>query len=328
MYERIGGRFNRRTAYCGPFKKLPWRMQFRLPFLCSAGLHWWAMDLNAIDITTLRWVSSLGFIAVVLAVEWAVPFRTPIQSKLEHVSTNLVIFGGNSLVAQFLAGWALLIWSNYVTSEGWGFLYSLHLAPVSHVIVSVIMLDLVAYGIHRLYHRVPFLWRFHRAHHSDLDMDATTSIRFHLGEVVMTTGLKGLTVWGLGVSPVGFLVSETVTLAAGLFSHGNFRLPSRIEPRLRLAIVTPTMHWIHHSRRPAEHNTNLGAVFSGWDRLFGTYYMGIAPHEIQFGLDEYPTPKDLNFLRFSRIPFDRACRRIERESLVPAPTAARVDANL
>src|SRR5437867_1533325 len=82
-------------------------------------------------------------------------------------------------------------------------------------------LDLIAYGVHRLYHRMPFLWRFHRAHHSDLDMDATTSIRFHLGEVLITSGVKGLSVMGLGISPTGFLISETVTLAAGLFSHGN-----------------------------------------------------------------------------------------------------------
>ncbi len=285
------------------------------------------MDLSAFDVPTMRLIVPFAFIAAILGVEWAAPFRTPIQSKLEHVSTNLIIFGGNSLVQQFLAGWTLLLWSSYVTSEGWGLLYQLHLEPVSHVVASVILLDLYAYGIHRLYHRVPFLWRFHRAHHSDLDMDATTSIRFHLGEVVMTTGVKGLCVWALGVSPIGFIISETMTFVAGLFSHGNVRLPISLEQRLRLAIVTPSMHWIHHSRRPAEHNTNLGAVFSGWDRLFGTYSMGVAQHDIHFGLDEYPTPKDVSLLRFSRMPFDKACRRIEYET--PAATAAmgRINAN-
>lgn len=285
------------------------------------------MDFSAVDLPTLRWLFSLGCIAVVLSVEWAAPFRTPIQSKLEHVSTNLIIFGGNSLIAQLLAGWMLLMWSSYVTSEGWGLLYYLHLEPVSHVITSIIALDLVAYGIHRLYHRVPFLWRFHRAHHSDLDIDATTSLRFHFGEVIMTGGMKGLSVWTLGVSPIGFLASETITLAAGLFSHGNLKLPGGLESRLRLAIVTPTMHWIHHSRRSAEHNTNLGAVFSGWDRVFGTYYMDVARNEIQFGLDEYPAPEDVSLLRFSRMPFDSACRGIEHEQIVRPSTAAAVNVN-
>ena len=269
------------------------------------------MDLSGWDLSTLRWILSLSMIASILGMEWLVPFRTPIQSKLEHVSTNLIIFGGNSLITQVLAGWTLLLWSSYMSNEGWGLLYALDVGLVPHVIVSVILLDLIAYGIHRLYHRVPFLWRFHRAHHSDLDMDGTTSIRFHLGEVVITTGVKGLSVWTLGVSPAGFLISETIALAAGLFSHGNFRLPRSLEPRLRLAIVTPTMHWIHHSCRPAEHNRNLGVVFSGWDRLFGTYFMGVQQSEIKFGLEEYPSQKDVNILRLYRMPFDPACRRIQ-----------------
>jgi sterol desaturase/sphingolipid hydroxylase (fatty acid hydroxylase superfamily) len=190
--------------------------------------------------------------------------------------------------------------------------------------ISVILLDLVGYGIHRFYHRVPLLWRLHRAHHSDLDMDSTTSVRFHLGEVIITTGMKGLSVWALGVSPAGFLISESLTLVAGLFAHANVRLPSQLEPGLRLAIVTPDMHWIHHSRRPFEHNVNLSPVFSMWDRLFGTYYMGAARHEIQFGLDEYPSLEDVGFLRFYRMPFDRPCRLIEQDQPVSASTAAPV----
>ena len=276
------------------------------------------MDLSILDLPVLRWVCSLGFIAVILGMEWAAPFRKPIRSKLEHVSTNLIIFGGNSLIAQLLAGWTLLIWSSYVTSEGWGILTHLRVGKMSHIILCIVLLDLVAYGLHRLYHCVPFLWRFHRAHHSDLDMDATTSVRFHLGEVVITAGIKGLAVWVLGVFPIGFLMSESLTLAAGLFSHGNVKLPGRIEPRLRWAIVTPAMHWIHHSRRRSEHNTNLGAVFSGWDRLFGTYSMNVAQHQIQFGLEEYPTPEDVTLLRFYRMPFDRACGRIEEHPAVTA----------
>jgi len=268
------------------------------------------MDLFATDQLGLRLILPLAFIVLLLTTEWVVPFRVPIQSRLEHVSTNLVIFGGNSVMTYFLSSLVLLFLSSYVTTAEWGLLSHFHLDPVFHIIVSVIALDLIAYSIHRLYHRVPFLWRFHRAHHSDLDIDATTSLRFHLGEVLITVGIKALAVALLGISPVGFLISETVTLGAGLFSHGNVKLPKNLEPRLRLAIVTPAMHWIHHSCRPAEHNTNLGAVFSGWDRLFGTYFMGVQQNQIKFGLDEYPAPEDVNIFRFYRIPFDPACRWI------------------
>jgi sterol desaturase/sphingolipid hydroxylase (fatty acid hydroxylase superfamily) len=85
------------------------------------------------------------------------------------------------------------------------------------------------------------------------------------------------------------------------------------------------MHWIHHSRRPTEHNTNLGAVFSGWDRLFGTYYMDVRRNEIEFGLDEYPAPEDVSLLRFSRMPFDSACRRMGHEQVVSRSTAVAVN---
>jgi sterol desaturase/sphingolipid hydroxylase (fatty acid hydroxylase superfamily) len=279
------------------------------------------MDLFGENVIDVRWVLYLLAVAAVLGVERAVPFRTPIQPKLEHVSTNFIIFGGNSFLAQWLAGWTLVVWSSYVSSESWGLLSSLDLAPVPHVIGSIILLDLVGYGIHRVYHRVPILWRLHRAHHSDLDMDSTTSIRFHLAEVIATTGMKGFSVWALGVSPAGFLISETLTLIAGLFAHANVRLSRRLEPALRVAIVTPDMHWIHHSRRPSEHSVNLSPVFSVWDRLFGTYCMPAARREIQFGLDEYPALEDVGFLRFYRMPFDPPCRASEHNLPVPASTA-------
>ena len=294
--------------------------------LCPTFLRYtWAMDFPAGDLWGARWIFTLGLVVLLLSAEWIAPFRIPTQSKLEHVSINLVIFGGNSLVLQFLASWTLLLWTGYVGSEGWGLLHHLGLAPLPNILISIVLLDLLAYGIHRSYHRVPFFWRFHRAHHSDLDMDATTSIRFHLGEVLVTMSIKGLSVTVLGISPVGFLISETITLAAGLFSHANLRLPKSLEGVLRLAIVTPAMHWIHHSRRAVEHRRNLSAVFSGWDRLFGTYYMGVPRQEIQFGLDEYPGPGDVTLPRFFRMPFDRACGPIETRASIQA--VARVNLN-
>ena len=269
------------------------------------------MDLLASNMIDLRLSLLLGLAGLFLALERVAPIRAPVQSKLHHVSTNLVIFGGNSLVAQLPVGWVLLLWSSRVDSEAWGLLPQLRLEPISQVILSVILLDLIYYGAHRINHLVPFLWRFHRAHHSDLDVDVTTSVRFHLDEVLITTGIKGLSVLALGVSPVGFLVSETALLAAGQFQHSNIRLPAVLERWLRLIIVTPPMHWIHHSRRSAEHNTNYGTMFSGWDRWFGTYFMGVQQSQISVGLDEYPAPEDVNLLRFYRIPFDVACRRIQ-----------------
>ena len=268
------------------------------------------MELFTTDMIDLRWALSLVFAGLLLALEWFQPFQSPVQSKLHHASTNLVIFGANSLVVQLFVGWALLLWSSRVDTETWGLLHQLRLESIHHAALSVILLDLIYYGAHRLNHRVPFLWRFHRAHHSDLDVDVTTSVRFHLGEVLITTGIKGISVLVLGISPVGLLISETALLVAGQFQHCNMRLPALLEPWLRLVIVTPPMHRIHHSRRSTEHNSNYGVAFSGWDRLFGTYFMAAEQSRITVGLDEYPTPEDVNVLRFYRIPFDKPCREI------------------
>jgi len=264
------------------------------------------MDLLASGMNELRLSLFLGLVVMLLALEWVMPFRAPVQSKLHHVSTNLVILGSNALAIQFLGGWALLLWSSHVNSETWGLLHQFQLEPISHVVLSVILLDLIYYGAHRLNHRVPFLWRFHRAHHSDLDVDVTTSGRFHPGEALITTGIKGVSVLALGVSPVGFLVSETALFAAGQFQHSNLRLPAVLERWLRFVIVTPPMHWIHHSRRPADHHSNFGVMISIWDRWFGTYRAGTHQRDIHLGLDEYSKPEDVAMLRFYRIPLDPA----------------------
>jgi sterol desaturase/sphingolipid hydroxylase (fatty acid hydroxylase superfamily) len=116
------------------------------------------MDLLASDMIDLRLSLSLGLAGLLLALEWLLPYRTPVQSKLHHVSTNLVIFGGNSVAVQMLVGWALLLWSSHVDSETWGLLHQLRLETISHVVLSVILLDLIYYGAHRLNHRVTFLW--------------------------------------------------------------------------------------------------------------------------------------------------------------------------
>ena len=276
------------------------------------------MDLLASRMIDLRLSLFLGLGLLLLALEWVMPFRAPTQSKLHHVSTNVVILGTNGLAIQLLGGWALLLWSSHVDSETWGLLHQFQLEPIPHVVLSVILLDLIYYAAHRLNHRVPFLWRFHRAHHSDLDVDVTTSGRFHPGEALITTGIKGVSVLALGVSPVGFLVSETALFAAGQFQHSNLQLPEVLERWLRFVIVTPPMHWIHHSRRSAEHNTNYGTMFSGWDRWFGTYFMEVQQNQIKFGLSEYPVPDDVSLLRFYRMPFDPACRRIQ--TFIPQKT--------
>ena len=259
------------------------------------------MDLLP-HIFLLWWPMVFVIGCVLLAWESAAPLRTPLESKLRHVSMNLVIFGVNALGLRLVAGSTLLLWSSRIENQAWGLLNQLQLTPVAGIAVSVILLDLIYYGIHRLNHRVPFLWRFHRAHHSDLDVDVTTGLRFHLGEVLISTGLKVVSVPALGISPLGVLISEMVLLMSAQFEHSNIPLPTGIERALRLCVVTPPMHIVHHSIRLTEQNNNYGTMLSWWDRLFGTYVTPVPQDTLTLGLEEYR--RDLGVIEFYRIPLD------------------------
>jgi sterol desaturase/sphingolipid hydroxylase (fatty acid hydroxylase superfamily) len=264
------------------------------------------LTVDLLSHISLWWTLVFVIGGFLLAWESAAPLRTPLESKLRHVSVNLVIFGVNALGLRLAAGGTLLLWSSRIEDQAWGLLNQLQLNPVSNIAVSVILLDLIYYGIHRLNHRVPFFWRFHRAHHSDLDVDVTTGLRFHLGEVLISTGIKVVSVLALGISPLGVLISEMALLMSAQFQHSNIPLPATIERTLRLGVVTPPMHIVHHSVRLTEQNSNYGTMLSWWDRLFGTYVTTVPQGTLTLGLDEYR--RDLGVIEFYRIPLDPPAR--------------------
>lgn len=257
----------------------------------------------------IRSLTAFGGLGVWLALETWRPFRAPVQPKLGHVAVNLGVAGTNAVAVNVAFGGLLLGWASRVTEMGWGLFPALGLGAASTVGASVVALDVIFYGVHWANHRVPVLWRFHRAHHSDLDFDVTTALRFHLGEVLVSTGVKAVCIVILGVSPWGLMAFETVLLAAAQFQHSNLRLPEPWETRLRTLLVTPNMHRIHHSRVPAEHNANFGTICSGWDRFIGTYRIAVRQERIAIGLDDYPRPDDVTFLRFWAMPLGRSCRK-------------------
>jgi len=242
------------------------------------------------DISLLRPISAFALLGVLLSLEWRIPFRLPTQAKFRHAATNLVIGGTNAVVVNLVMGGILLLLTSQVETQGWGLLHRVGLGPLVNLAASVILLDLIFYGVHWANHHVPFLWRLHRAHHSDLDLDVTTSQRFHIGEVLISTLIKAASIAALGISWMGLLIFELVLQAATQFQHSNLRLPEPVDKGVRYLVVTPHMHWIHHSFRPREHNTNFGTIFTAWDRLFGTYArLPRAQQErIVFGVRELP----------------------------------------
>ena len=157
-------------------------------------------------------------------------------------------------------------------ARGWGLLGAIVSLPTwLDVVVSVVVLDLAIYFQHRLFHAVPALWRLHRVHHTDPELDVTTGVRFHPVEMLLSVGFKAVVVAVLGPPVVAVVLFEVLLNAGSLFSHANLRLPATVDGLLRALLVTPDMHRVHHSSDPAETNTNFGFTLSWWDRLFGTY---------------------------------------------------------
>ena len=156
-------------------------------------------------------------------------------------------------------------------AQGWGLLNNLPLAPWIAVIMAVIVLDLAIYFQHILFHAVPVLWRLHRMHHADLEFDVTTGVRFHPVEILLSMVVKLGVVLALGAPALGVLIFEVLLNATSMFNHGNVLLPKPIDRVLRMIVVTPEMHRVHHSIDPAETNSNFGFNLPWWDWLFGTY---------------------------------------------------------
>lgn len=185
-------------------------------------------------------------------------------------------------------------------------------------VLTFLLLDLVLYGQHYLLHNVPLLWRLHRVHHSDREYDLTTGIRFHPLESLYLQGVI-LLVIALTAPPVSAVICfELVNVVQTFFAHANLRLPARVERAMRFVQVTPELHRVHHSLEPSDHNTNFGAVFTFWDRLFGT--LRTAPHlgdaQFEFGLKDVSAAQSVRVGNLLALPF-RSGTRSPAESGVP-----------
>jgi sterol desaturase/sphingolipid hydroxylase (fatty acid hydroxylase superfamily) len=179
--------------------------------------------------------------------------------------------------------------------RGWGLFNAIDVAPWVAIVVSMLLLDLAIYLQHVMFHAVPGLWRLHRMHHADLEFDATTGLRFHPVEIVISMGIKLVVVAALGPPAVAVLLFEVILNATALFNHANIDLPRKVDRVLRWLVVTPDMHRVHHSVDPRETNSNYGFNLPWWDRLLGTYVPQPAKgHEgMTIGLEQFRTRRDL-----------------------------------
>ncbi len=195
----------------------------------------------------------------------------------------------------------------YVEGEGWGLLTAQGVSGVAAGMIGFAALDLAIYGQHVAFHLVPAFWRLHRVHHADPEIDVSTGLRFHTLEILLSQLWKIAVVLVVGVPAAAVLVFEIVLNATSMFSHSNLRLPPVLDAAMRLLIVTPDMHRVHHSTAATEMNANFGFNLSLWDRLFATYrsHPMVEHTTMPIGLPSYRDEQPIRFLWLLRFPFAR-----------------------
>ncbi|MEQ3708973.1 MAG: sterol desaturase family protein [Tateyamaria sp.] len=223
---------------------------------------------------TIRLAIFLGLFAALAAAETLAPRRERSQKRSKRWVTNWGITIANTVLLRLMAlALPLLAVGAAVDAQaqGWGLFNAITLPGWIEVIAAILILDFVIWGQHLITHKVPLLWRLHRVHHADVDMDVTTAIRFHPIEIALSMILKIGVVYLLGPAALAVILFEIMLNGTAMFNHANIRLPLWLDAIVRRVLVTPDMHRVHHSVHRDEHDSNYGFALSIWDQMFGTY---------------------------------------------------------
>lgn len=255
--------------------------------------------------TALRLIAFILVFVLLATSEILVPRRTLLASKTQRWFANLTLSALNPLLVALIFPILPIGLALQASEENWGLLNQWDMPYWLDVIIGVVLLDLVVYTQHVLYHAIPVLWRLHMMHHADLDIDMTTGLRFHPIEIIISIVIKLAAVGVLGSPPLAVLIFEVVLNATAMFNHGNISIPLKIDRMLRLLVVTPDMHRVHHSVIIRETNSNYGFNLPWWDRLFGTYKNQPAKghQDMVIGLAQFRDPRRLSLPRLLILPF-------------------------
>lgn len=275
----------------------------------------------------IRLLAFLGIFLILAVWEAASPRRRREVPRLLRWSNNLAVAALDTAVLR-IAFPILAVGAAIVAAEqDWGILNLVALPEWLAILAAVLVLDLAVYGQHVLFHHVPWFWRLHRMHHADLDFDVTTALRFHPLEIMLSMLIKLAIVVLLGAPAVAVVIFETLLNATAMFNYANLRLPVWLDRRLRLILVTPDIHRVHHSVRREETNSNYGFNLSIWDRLFGTYRdQPKEGHEaMTIGIEQFRTPRELWLDRMLVQPFIGPASVRLKDMPPPASKAAPVE---
>jgi len=262
-------------------------------------------DILLVNEPFIRLFAFAGIFAAMAAWEVLAPRRAQRLARGTRWPNNIGIVVLDTVLVRLVfpttaVGLALL-----AEARAWGLFNAFELPIWASVPLAVMALDLAIYLQHVLFHAVPALWRLHRMHHADLELDVTTGARFHPIEILLSMGIKLGVITALGTPAVAVLIFEVLLNATSIFNHSNVGMPARLDRVLRWIVVTPDMHRVHHSIAARETNSNFGFNLSWWDRLFGTYRdQPEAGHEaMRIGIEQFRDPAELRLDRMLTQPF-------------------------
>jgi sterol desaturase/sphingolipid hydroxylase (fatty acid hydroxylase superfamily) len=257
------------------------------------------------DTSQIRFVIFISIFLLMLGLEFVLQRHPNVDSKTRRLKINLALTGIDILVVRIFFGAAALGASQFAEEKGWGLFNYLGLPEALEAFLCIVILDLMIYIQHVMFHVIPFFWRFHVVHHSDLDLDVSSGLRFHPLEIMVSMFYKIGLVFALGPSPIAVLVFEAILNGMSQFSHSNITLGESFDRLLRYLVVTPDMHRIHHSIEKGETNSNFGFNLSVWDRALGTYVHDAlrAQPQIIIGVNVFRTSKEVSFKNLLMMPF-------------------------
>jgi sterol desaturase/sphingolipid hydroxylase (fatty acid hydroxylase superfamily) len=255
------------------------------------------------DGSGIRLLLFSGGLVFFLALELLAPYRGSSVSKWKRWANNLALTFFNSFLLQLIFSSAIITTAVYAQTHKMGILNMLEAPSWIKILITVVFMDFMLYVWHLLNHIMPLLWRFHRVHHSDLNMDVSSATRFHIGELAISAVIKICIIFFLCPSYLGVLIFESAVLLFTQFHHSSLKVPKWVETVWWIFFVPPFMHRIHHSVITKERNSNYGAIFSIWDRILGTLLTNVDQKRIRIGVGAYTKPDKLHFHHLLAMPF-------------------------
>jgi sterol desaturase/sphingolipid hydroxylase (fatty acid hydroxylase superfamily) len=253
------------------------------------------------------WLAGALIVSAFVLLTWQErrrPLRKRIEPGIKHGARNFVIACIGALTVVVFESPLIQPLAHLVEQRRWGLLGALQLPVWAEAGVALVLMDYTFYVWHVLLHRAPLLWRFHAVHHVDLDLDTSTALRFHFGELFASVPWRAAQVALIGLSPLTFGIWQVWFALCVMFHHSNLRIPIQLERRINRVLVTPRMHGVHHSNHPEETNSNWSSGLTIWDWLHGTLRLGVLQQDVEIGVPAFQDPSSVVLPKLLLMPFE------------------------